>query len=119
MKLSLVSIEKEGLVRIAAEGRATYEDFPTSGRNPLETLLGTNWATNRVLLDMSDASYIDSSAIGWLISANKELKSKGGRLAVHSIPPNIKQIFDLLKIGKAVSLAEDEAAAKSLLSGER
>jgi hypothetical protein len=35
MKLSLVSIEKEGLIRVATDGNITSNDFQADGKNPL------------------------------------------------------------------------------------
>src|SRR2546421_7257793 len=102
MKLTLVSIEKDGIVRVAADGNITAADFDASGKNPLETLLGITWFTNKVLLDMSKTDYIDSSAIGWLIGCHKSFKDGGGTLVVHHVQPSVRQILDVLKIGKVV-----------------
>ena len=40
MKLTLVSIEKDGLIRVASDGSITSEDFKAEGKNPLEDVLG-------------------------------------------------------------------------------
>jgi anti-anti-sigma factor len=117
MKLTLLSIES-GYVRAAAEGRITSEDFLTTGeKHHMEALLGSNWATMKVLLDMSRVSYVDSSAVGWLINCNKQFKTNGGMLVLHSIPVNVGQIFELLNIGKVLTLVENERAAKALVTG--
>src|SRR5262245_25656709 len=117
MKLSLVSIEKAGPVRVAAEGLITAEDFDAEGINPLAPLMGQTWSSNNVLLDLSRVSYIDSSAIGWLISSHRAFKAGGGKMVAHSLQPTVKQIMDMLRIGQVVQLAEDEAAARALLNG--
>jgi anti-anti-sigma factor len=118
MKLSLVSIEKNGLVRVTCEGKVTADDIPADGHNPFHALLGDNWATQRVMLDFTCTPYIDSSAIGWLISSNKQFKAKGGSFVIYAIPPSIRRLFDLLKFGKVVTLADDQAAARCALEGE-
>jgi anti-anti-sigma factor len=112
MKLSLVSIEKNGLVRVAAEGNITTQDFSSSDKNPLEKLLGVTWFTNKVMLDLDRTDYIDSSAIGWLIGSQRAFKDGGGMFVVHSIQPAVRQILELLKIGKVVPLVADEAEAR-------
>jgi anti-anti-sigma factor len=117
MKLSLVSIEKGGPIRVSAEGQITADDFDQSGGNPLAPLLGATWADNHVLLDFSRVTYIDSSAIGWLISSHRSFKAGGGRFVVHSIQPGVRQILEMLRIGQVVSIAEDEPAARALLNG--
>lgn len=119
MKLQLVSIERDGLVKIATQGNITSADIDATGPNPLEPILGKNWHQSRVLLDMADTQYIDSSAIGWLIGSSKQLKDGGGTLVVYGIQPGVRQVLDLLKVGRVVPLVEDEEAAKQVaLSSE-
>jgi anti-anti-sigma factor len=115
MKLTLLSIEKDGIIRAATDGNITTADFEAGAKNPLETLLGETWFNTRVLLNMEKTDYIDSSAIGWLINSHKHFKDGGGALAVHSVQPSVKQILDLLKIGRVVPLAKDEPEARSLV----
>ena len=113
LKLSLVSIDRDGIIRVAVEGAITYEGV-LGETNPLATLLGETWSSNRVILNLEKTHFIDSAAIGWLISTHKEFKSKGGILVVHSIRPQILQILGLLKVGQVVPFAENEQAARKL-----
>ena len=117
MKLSLVSIEKEGLIRVATDGNITSTDFQADGKNPLEQIMGQTWSSNKVLLDMDKTAYIDSTAIGWLISCHKEFKGHGGVFVVHSVQPAVKQVLDLLKSGTVVPIVETEAAARAFAIG--
>jgi anti-anti-sigma factor len=117
MKLTLVSIEKEGLIRAATDGNITAGDFSPAGKNPLETLLGLTWANTRLLLDLSKTTYIDSSAIGWLISTSRAFRDGGGAFVIHSVQPAVRQIMDVLRIGRVVPIADDEPAARKVLNG--
>jgi anti-anti-sigma factor len=116
MKLTLVSIEKDGIIRVATEGNIISGDFDGS-QNPLEKLLGATWFTTRVLLNMDRTDYIDSSAIGWMIGSHRAFREGGGMFICHSIQPGVKQILDVLKIGKVVQLVADEAEARALAIG--
>jgi anti-anti-sigma factor len=117
MKLKLVSIEKDGIVRVAADGNITTADFHgNTNQNPLESVLGATWFTTRVLLDLSQTDYIDSSAIGWLIGSQKAFKQGGGAMVVHSVQPSVKQILDLLKIERVVPICADEPQARATLA---
>ena len=51
MKLSLISIEKEGFIRVATDGNITSTDFDANAKNPLEQIMGQTWSGNKVLLD--------------------------------------------------------------------
>jgi anti-anti-sigma factor len=118
MKISLVSIDSTGIVRILAEGEITSRDFDDPSKNPLETVLGAGWAANRVSMDLSKASFIDSRAIGWLMECQKRFKEKGGKLALHSPPARVSQVLDLLRMRQALNVVDNEAAAKTYLVGE-
>jgi len=117
MKLTLVSIEKDGIIRVAADGNITTSDFDSSGKNPLESLLGLTWFTNRVLLNLDRTDYIDSSAIGWLIGTQKSFAEGGGVLVVHSVQPAVRRILDVLKIGRVVPMVADETEARAIAIG--
>jgi anti-anti-sigma factor len=120
MKLNLVSIDKDGLIRISAEGEMTSQKFRPDQPNPLCEVMGASWASSRVLMNFENVPYIDSYAIGWLLNCNREFASNGGKLVIHSIRPNVSQILDLLKIAKVISFAESEQAARSvILEGPR
>ena len=113
MKLSLNGIEPSGIVKLSAQGQVTAIDFPADGKNPIEGLLGPQWTTFRVLLDLSQVTYIDSSAIGWLIGTQKSFREKGGSFAVFHLQPAVKQVLDLLKVGRVVPLCENEQTART------
>ena len=116
VNLSLVAIEKEGLVKLAASGSITADNFDPSGKNPLERILGQNWSSFRVLLDMKLTTYIDSSAIGWLIGSHTAFNKHGGTMVIHDVPPNIKQMLDLLHVGKVVPIAPNAQAARDMVN---
>lgn len=83
----------------------------------MEGILGPNWPSFRVILDIGEIAYIDSSAIGWLISSQKTFREKGGAFAVYHVQPSVKQVLDLLKVGKVVPLCSNELAARQTVNG--
>jgi anti-anti-sigma factor len=114
MKLKLVEIEN-GFVRVATEGPLTSADMSSSqDQHPLEALLGQHWSNKKVLLDFDKTTYIDSSAIGWLINCQRKFKDGGGMLVLHSIPPTVLQILNVLKIGKLIPLERDLSTARDI-----
>lgn len=117
MKLALIAFDKTGVIRAGATGQITCTDFPSDGSNPLSATLGQSWQANRVSLDMSQVPYIDSAAVGWLINCQREASKAGGSFVVHSVQPQVKQLLDLLKIGKVVKMADNEATACELAAG--
>lgn len=117
MNLKLQSIEKNGIIRVTAEGELTGSTLPVDGSNPLSQVLGDAWSGNRIVLSMEHATYMDSTAIGWLLSTVKEFKNNGGTLVVHSVPSCIQQLFDMLKINAILPIARDEQQALAQAHG--
>lgn len=110
MKLNVVSIQNE-LVRIQAEGEITSLDFTVDGKNPFDVVLGSRWATHKVVVDLRSVPFLDSSAIGWFMNCRREFERNGGLIVLHSVQPRVRQVLDLLCVGKAVPLVEDETDA--------
>jgi anti-anti-sigma factor len=115
MKIHMVNIGKDGVIRLAANGSLMATDFDPDGTNLLQKVLGPNWSQMRLVLDMDKCTYVDSSAIGWLISTQKECRGAGGQVVLHSVQPSVRQVLDLLKVGRVVPLVEDEPAALAVL----
>jgi anti-anti-sigma factor len=114
-KLAVIHRDPAGAVFAAAYGEATARDFPSQNHILFDTLLGHGWASLRVALDLDAVPYVDSSAIGWLIQAQKQFRDNGGRLVLHSVQPHVRNILNLLKIEKVVPIADDLASAQKAL----
>ena len=112
MKIVLAGIERDGIVKLAVDGTVTSADLPADGSNPIEAVVGPAWNGFRLLIDMSSVTYMDSASIGWLLSTKKQLAAGGGAMALYGLQPNVRQIFDLLRVDRVVNLREDEAAAR-------
>ena len=110
MNLSVVSIDKY-LVRVEAEGEIAMRDFRAEGPDPFDTLLGAGWTSHKVIVDFARVSFVDSSAIGWLMTCRRGFERGGGLFLVHSIQPRVRQVLDLLRVGKALPLLDNEQAA--------
>ena len=65
----------------------------------------------RLALNLEHIAYIDSTGIGVIIRAKKDLDARGGDLVLLNVPPNIKDIFELVNLKGFVRsfYADDEA----------
>jgi anti-anti-sigma factor len=115
MKFSLVSPGPD-VTRLECEGEITQSDL-TPGKNIFTTLLGPDCFSCKVLFNMSKVTFMDSAAVGWLVMSHKSFKDAGGMLVLHSIPPFVDHVFQLLKMPKILNLAKDEKAALALATG--
>src|SRR5690242_2857679 len=92
--LKLVSHDPSGIALITAEGEATARDFPTYNDVHFDNILGPTWDSARVILDMDRVNYIDSAAIGWLLATHKSFRAGGGKIALHSLQPQVRQLLE-------------------------
>lgn len=113
MKMKIASIEPT-VVRIAMEGDAQAPDLDDQSRG-LANLLGEGWNTKRVLIDFSGVRMAGSAAIGWLLTLQRQFKQAGGRLALHSVRPEVDRSFKLLKVDSILNVFPEEQAALAAL----
>ena len=112
--MSVVLKDVGGITRVAARGEATARDFPINQMH-FDALLGADWASKRVVVSMDDVPYLDSAAIGWLITVHKQFKNAGGRLALYALQPAVKNVLTLLKVERVVPMFADAALAEKHL----
>jgi anti-anti-sigma factor len=108
--MKLVVQDREGdVVRIACAGSMTLIP-PTGQADLLRDVAGPDCFRQTVRLSLADTDYVDSSGISWLVVLHGEFLKAGGRLIVHSIPPRVREMFDLLRLSTLLHLAGDEEA---------
>jgi anti-anti-sigma factor len=106
----------EGITLVRCAGKVTLAEFQF-GRDPLVNLLGPEVHRGRVLFDLSQIAYIDSSGIGWLVVSYKRFRQAGGQIVFHSPSPFVRDMLDLLRLDLVLPLAENESAALARLLG--
>jgi anti-anti-sigma factor len=115
MQLNLIS-EDSGVARLECEGQITQNDFDP-GDDPMTSVLGMEGFARKVLLNLEKTSYIDSSGISWLVVCHKKFLQAGGRLILHTIPPMVNHVLQLLRLHSIMHIAADEAAARAMVGG--
>jgi anti-sigma B factor antagonist len=114
MNLSLVSCA-DGVRCLACSGAVTM--MTIQGDDPMGALIGLDGFSRTVLLDLGKTTYIDSTAVGWLLGLHKKFKQAGGQLILHSVPPLVDQVFQLLKLPTVLHVASNETTARALAEG--
>ncbi len=81
-----------------------------------QTRLATLTKTSqRVIFDLSRVDFLDSSGLGALVLAHRRLKDGGGDLCLCAPTPAVRAIFDLVCLGKAITITPTrEEALESL-----
>jgi len=71
--------------------------------------------TPRLLLDFSAVKYIDSSGLATLIEYFQSVQGVGGKLALASLSPRVKNVFEIVRLEQIFSLYPDVPAALAAL----
>jgi anti-sigma B factor antagonist len=102
---------------MVAGGEIDYEASPQLRREIFERITPS---TRRVVLDLSLATFIDSTAIGVLVgAATRLLEVSGGSLAIVCTDENVLRIFEIAGIDTMITLygSRDEAFAAHARTG--
>ncbi|MEI6289131.1 MAG: STAS domain-containing protein [Chloroflexota bacterium] len=65
----------------------------------------------KLLVDLADVNFIDSSALSILVQGLKHCREKGGDLLLCSFQPPVKVIFELTRLDKAFHIFANEQEA--------
>lgn len=114
MTLEVVSIQEDGVALLNCG-----DDMKALGMcaefTELKDLVGVDWANRKIAIGFSEVSYIDSAAIGWLLSLNKVINEAGGKLVLHSMSPSVRRVLTLMRLESVFNLADDAGQAHQQL----
>ena len=71
-----------------------------------------------LVLDFSNVDYISSMGLRILLMAAKQVRARGGRIAVAALQPVVKEIFEIARFNHVLEFFPDVRAALAQLSTE-
>lgn len=90
-------------VEVAVTGQITQREIDPL-RDPLVELLGPNAYGREVRLDLREATYMDSSGVGWLLLCHKRMRQAGGRLVLVDPHPVVANVLRILKLDRVLAI---------------
>ena len=90
-------------------GRITLGEGSSALRDALRELVAKG--NKKILLNLSEVSYIDSSGIGELVSGFTTVANQGGTLKLLSLTKRVKDLLQITKLYTVFDVHEDEAHA--------
>jgi hypoxanthine phosphoribosyltransferase len=100
--------QRPGVSVVAVEGDVDLHSAPVL-RTRLAALADAE--TAHVVLDLSDATFLDSMALGVILVAQKRLVEAGGRLDLVAPTPEIRRIFEITMLDQVFDLHDTRAEA--------
>lgn len=111
MILSLLATDPD-YIHVECDGEISQ--VTSANCEPLSQLVGESCFAGKVMLNLAKATFLDSSGVGWLVQLQKKFNEAGGLMVLHSAPPLLGQVLQLLKMHTLLHIAADEAAARAI-----
>ena len=107
MKASTRNVDEITVVDLS--GRITLGEGSVVLRDTVRNLVGQG--NKKILLNLGDVNYIDSSGIGELVSAFTSVRNQGGELKLLNLTKKVHDLLQITKLYTVFDVKDDEAAA--------
>ena len=109
MSMKASTRQVNGVTIVDLSGRITLGEGSVVLRDTVKDLLGKG--QKKILLNLGDVSYIDSSGIGELVSAFTSVRNQGGELKLLHLTKKVHDLLQITKLYTVFDVQEDEANA--------
>ncbi len=94
---------------VDVSGRITLGEGSSNLRDGIRDLVTKG--NKKILLNLADVSYIDSSGIGELVSGFTSVANAGGNLKLINLTKRVRDLLQITKLYTVFEVYEDESAA--------
>ncbi len=111
MVLVINQQEREGVVVLALSGKLKFGEGCDIFNKQIKDLLDAN--KNKIILNLEEVSFCDSSGLGCLITVLKAARDRGGDLKLLRPSQEVQDLLDLTKLSAAFDIytTEDKTVA--------
>ena len=109
MNLKTTTRQVDGITIVDCSGRITLGEGSVVLRDSVKDLLSKG--QKKILLNLGDVNYIDSSGIGELVSAYTTVKNQGGELKLLNLTKKVHDLLQITKLYTVFDVRDDETSA--------
>src|ERR1700712_3863223 len=109
MSMKFKTRQVDGVTILDLSGRITLGEGSVTLRDAVRDVLAKG--SNKILLNLGDVNYIDSSGIGELVSAYTSVKGQGGELKLLNLTKKVHDLLQITKLYTVFDVKDDEASA--------
>ena len=109
MSLKITNREVGGIVVVNLSGRLTLGDASALLRQSLKDLL--DGGKKKIVLNLGEVGYIDSSGLGELVSSFTTVRNSGGELKLANLTQKVNDLLTVTKLYTVFEVHNDEQAA--------
>ena len=109
MSMKANTRQVDGITILDLSGRITLGEGSVQLRDAVRDLLAKG--SKKILLNLADVNYIDSSGIGELVSAYTTVRNQGGDLKLLNLTKKVHDLLQITKLYTVFDIKDDEASA--------
>jgi anti-sigma B factor antagonist len=109
VSIKLGTRQVDGVTILDLSGRITLGEGSVQLRDAIRDLLAKG--QKKILLNLADVNYIDSSGIGELVSAFTTVKNQGGELKLLNLTKKVHDLLQITKLYTVFDVQDDETTA--------
>lgn len=70
---------------------------------------------NRIVMDMTNTSYLSSGALSVIVDAYRRAEREGGKLVIANVSELVRDLFEVMQFEKIIEFYEDREEAVSVV----
>ena len=109
MSMKINTRHVDGITILDLSGRITLGEGSVTIRDEVRNVIATG--SRKILLNLGDINYIDSSGIGELVSAFTTVKNGGGELKPLNLTKKVHDLLQITKLYTVFDIKDDEPSA--------
>jgi anti-sigma B factor antagonist len=117
MSVKLTTHQNRDVMIVDASGKLTLGEGTSAFRTKIRELV--QGGARRIVLNLADVTYIDSSGLGELISAHTHITTAEGEMKLLNLAKRVHDLLKLTKLYTVFEVFEDENAAVDSFSAAK
>ncbi len=106
-KLKIEALDDKKIIRLVGRVDARYVQEISTDVKAV--------ATDILALDMSKVTFIDSSALGLIVSTFRRNQEAGSKFCLFGMSPQVRAVFELTRLHRIFDIFDDEQQALAAL----
>jgi anti-sigma B factor antagonist len=109
MSMKVATRQVDGVTILDLSGRITLGEGSVTLRDAVHDVLAKG--SKKILLNLENINYIDSSGIGELVSGFTSVRNSGGELKLLNLTKKVHDLLQITKLYTVFDVKDDEASA--------
>jgi anti-sigma B factor antagonist len=116
VKMQTSTRQIEDIIILDVSGRITLGEGNVMLREIVRDL--ADKGTTRIVLNLSEVTYIDSSGVGELVRTHTTVQNKGGQLKLANLNNRVHELLEMTRLSAVFDIHKDEASALTSFRGQ-